>query len=65
MTPKSIAKGLRKQSPKYASLTDEQFEALWYRQTRDEFHATKGAFLEEERKAEEEAKKAEAAAAGA
>ena len=54
MTPYSVAKTLR--STKYKDLTDAQFEAMWYRQTLDEFKAGKGAFLEAEAREEAEKK---------
>lgn len=68
MTPKSVAARLRVCHPKFMNLTDEQFEALYYRTTLAEFHEQKAAFLEKEAadqaeaEAEEKALKAEAEA---
>ena len=62
MTPHSVAKTLRYMPQhNYHTMTDEEFEALWYRQTLDEFKASLPAFLqqeEDEKAAEEAAKKA-------
>jgi len=55
MTPYSVAKTLRDQK-KYSHLSDTEFDALWYRQTLDEFKAKKDSFLEEEAKKEAEEK---------
>ena len=58
-TPYSVAKGIRHSHARYRELTDEQFEALWYRMTLDEFNEKKAAyFAEEDAKAEAEAKAA-------
>ena len=53
MRPKSVALTVRNDHPDYKNLTDDQFEALWYRTTLDEFHANKAAFLAEEAAASE------------
>lgn len=57
MTPKSVAVGLRDCHPKFKDLTDEEFEALYYHQTIEEFEAGKEAFLAEE-KVKDDAKEA-------
>ena len=49
MTPKTVAQGLRSCNPKWTSLTDEQFEALYYRCTVEEYFEKKAAFLEQEK----------------
>ena len=68
MTPYSVAKTMRSQK-KYRDLNDEEFDALWYRMTPEEYFAAKPEFLEKEKReearkqAEEEAKKAAAESA--
>lgn len=52
MTPRSIALGVREFDKRYKDLTDEQFEALWYRPTRAEFESGKDAFLSKEKEEE-------------
>ena len=62
MTPHSVAKTLRDMPQhKYKDMTDEEFEALWYRQTLEEFRSALPSFLRKE----EEEKEAEKAAAEA
>ena len=59
MTPHSVAKTLRYMPQhNYHTMTDEEFEALWYRQTLDEFKASLPSFLQQE---EDEKAAAEAA----
>ena len=59
MTPYKVACSMRTTSKKYKDLTDEQFEALWYRQTIAEFRAAKDGFLVKEAEEAEVAKKKE------
>jgi predicted phosphoadenosine phosphosulfate sulfurtransferase len=66
MTPHSVALTLRDMPQhKYKDMTDEEFEALWYRMTVEEFHEALPAFLQQEddEKAAEEAAKVAAAEA--
>jgi len=49
MTPYSVAKTLR--DTKFKKYSDEEFEALYHRQSLKEFHATKDAYFAEEAKA--------------
>lgn len=61
MTPKSVADGHRKwDHPKYKDYTPEQYDALWTRDTIDEFRKKAPAYREAE-KIKEEAEKVEAA----
>jgi len=58
MTPYSLAKDLRANgNPKYKHLSDVQFEALWHRQTLEEFQRAKPAFLAKEAEEKEEKEK--------
>ena len=63
MTPHSVAKTLRDMPQhKYKDMGDEEFEALWYRQTVEEFRAALPAFLQKEEEEKEAEKAAQAAA---
>ena len=58
MTPHSVALTLKEFDKRYKDLSEEEFEALWYRPTRAEFEDSKEEFLSQE----EEDKKAAAIA---
>jgi len=61
MTPKSVADGHRSwDHPKYKHYTEEEYNALWYRMTKDEFiKAAPAARKKEREEAEEEKRKNE------